>query len=120
MPALRILVVDDDKDTRDGMRVLLELEGHAVTEAPDGATALALATTVHPEMIFLDIGLPAIDGFDVAARLREAGVKAFIVALTGYGRDQDFARARTLGFDAYLTKPADVDELLRVIQRVQA
>jgi CheY-like chemotaxis protein len=114
----RILVVDDDQDTREGLRLLLELEGHHVTEAADGAEALALALSGEPEVIFLDIGLPQVDGFHVAERLREVGVKAFLVALTGYVRDQDFARARSIGFDAFIAKPADTDQLLRMIERV--
>jgi CheY-like chemotaxis protein len=119
--ACRILVVDDDGDTREALRTLLETRGYQVDEAPDGEIALQLAATIDPDIVILDIGLPAPDGFEVAARLsRQDGRNPFIVGLSGWAREKDFARARHGGFDAYITKPAGIDELLRLIERVSS
>ena len=121
MDACRILVVDDDADIREALRALLELRGHRVAEAPDGATALQLAEANKPDIVILDIGLPAVDGFEVAERLSSLpGTTPFVIGLSGFAQDKDFARARHGGFDAYLSKPAGVDELLRLIERVSA
>jgi len=119
--ACRILVVDDDGDTREALRTLLELRGHQVDEAADGAAALQLADTTDPDIVILDIGLPAVDGFEVAEQLsRGDGKHPFIVGLSGYAQEKDFARARRGGFDAYVTKPAGIDELLRLIERLSS
>jgi CheY-like chemotaxis protein len=93
--------------------MLLETLGHDVRLAHDGASALALVEADPPDVILLDIGLPVVDGFTVAQRLR--GDRRFaamrIVALSGYGRDQDLARGRDAGFDEHLVKPVDVGRL---------
>lgn len=122
MAACRILVVDDDEDTRDSLCKLLELNGHRVDAAADGETALRLAVASDPDIVFLDIGLPQVDGFEVAEQLRRTAQcgNAFIVALSGYGEEKYLDRARRGGFDAYVVKPADVDELLRLIDRVRS
>jgi CheY-like chemotaxis protein len=119
--ACRILVVDDDRDTREALRELLELRGHRVEEAADGKTALQVAGATDPDIIILDIGLPGADGFEVAEHLSGAdGRHPFIVGLTGYAQEKDFARARRGGFDAYIVKPAEIDELLRLIDRASS
>lgn len=117
----RVLVVDDHSDTRESLRMLLEMDGHCVEEAADGATALRLAEATEPHVIILDVGLPDADGFDVADRLRRViGARSFILGLSGHAYERDFERARTAKLDAYFAKPADVEELLRVINEACA
>jgi len=109
----RILLVEDNPDVAEGMVMLLELLGHHVQLAADGDTALALARTSPPEAMLVDIGLPGMDGYEVARRIRQepacAGV--FLVALTGYGREEDKQRAHAAGFDHHLTKPVELHAL---------
>jgi PAS domain S-box-containing protein len=114
----RILIVDDNADAANSLALVLGLDGH-VTEAVYSATeALSRAESFRPEIILLDIGLPEMDGYQVARRLRErpelAGIR--IVALTGYGQSEDVRRAREVGFDAHLTKPVDFNELARALE----
>jgi PAS domain S-box-containing protein len=113
----RILVVDDNVDTASGMARLLELLGHEVWTAHNGREALAIARDCGPEFVLLDIGLPEMDGYEVARRLRqvESGRHAVIVAVSGYGQDEDVARGRVVGFDHHLVKPIDHDALLMIL-----
>jgi PAS domain S-box-containing protein len=110
---LRILVVDDNKDAAETLAILLELWGHEAQRAHDGAKALELGASYRPDVIFLDIGLPGMDGFEVASRLREqpqtAG--AVLIALTGYGQEEDRQRSRRAGFDHHLVKPVSPESL---------
>ncbi|HEX9671214.1 MAG TPA: chemotaxis protein CheB [Thermoanaerobaculia bacterium] len=103
----RILVVDDSVDAAESLAILLRLQGHDVREAYDGLTALAAAAKFHPEVVLLDIGLPGLDGYEVARRLRRRRrmAKALLVALTGYGQEEDRHRALEAGFDHHLIKP---------------
>jgi PAS domain S-box-containing protein len=115
---LRVLVVDDNTDAAESLGVLLEMEGHAAHIAHTGRDALAAAPGFAPDVVFLDIGLPDLSGYDVARQLRNmpAGEKALLVALTGWGTQEDRKRTRDAGFDRHLTKPAEltaVEELLR-------
>jgi signal transduction histidine kinase/ActR/RegA family two-component response regulator len=112
-PSRRILVVDDHHDSADSLGTLLRLLGHEVRVVYDGESALALSPIFLPEVLLLDIGLPGIDGYEVAVRLRRlAGLdQALIVALTGYGRDEDRKRSRDAGFDNHLIKPVDLAAL---------
>jgi two-component system, chemotaxis family, CheB/CheR fusion protein len=105
----RILVVDDNPDTADSLALLLRLRGYEVEVAYDGPAALERAGSFHPQVVLLDIGLPGLDGYQVAERLRQERRlgKLRLVALTGYGREQDQLRAREAGFDHHLTKPVD-------------
>jgi CheY-like chemotaxis protein len=114
---LRVLVVDDCPDTTESLRILLDLWGHEVRTAHSGAEALSLAPTLLPEVILLDIGLPGLDGYEVARRLRRLPGLAdvFLIAMTGYSREQDLAQAREAGFDLPLVKPFDPDELQRLL-----
>jgi CheY-like chemotaxis protein len=116
--ACRILVVDDNQDAAQATAVLLELAGHEVKAVGDGHDALACAPVFAPHVVLLDIGLPRLDGYAVARQLRtlEETSGACLIALTGYGQPADRGRAMEAGFDHHLTKPADPDELLRVIQ----
>ena len=113
----RVLVVDDNRDAADATSVLLELSGHEVKTVGDGSEALASAPIYAPDVVLLDIGLPGMDGYEVAVRLREIPETraSCLIALTGYGQPADRARAREAGFDHHLTKPADPDELLGLI-----
>jgi signal transduction histidine kinase len=108
-PARRVLVVDDNADAADSLALLLRVDGHEVRVAYDGPAALQEAAAFRPEVVLLDIGLPRMDGYEVARRLRgQAELKeALLVAVTGYGQDEDRRRAEEAGFDAHLVKPTD-------------
>ncbi len=115
----RILVVDDNVDAAEMMKALLELQGHKVHVAYEGQAALASLAEFTPEIALLDIGLPGMDGYELARRLRETkACAAYLVALTGWGQEEDRRRAGDAGFDAHLTKPADPAEIERLIARV--
>lgn len=105
---------------REALCALLETWGHEVANAAEGHLAVLVAGESTPEIVLLDLGLPDIDGFEVASRLRAApkGDRLFVVALTGYSTDEDVARIHASGFDAYLLKPADPDELAQLLAAV--
>ena len=113
----RILVVDDSIDAMDSLRTVLEMHGHCVRCANSAEAALEVARSFRPEVAVLDIGLPGMDGFELARRLRRSPANADIVliALTGYGQAQDRARTRAAGFHHHLTKPADLGALVEFI-----
>jgi PAS domain S-box-containing protein len=112
---LRILVVDDNADAAKALAQLLTLLGHDVSVAHDGPGALAKAAEARPQLVFVDIGLPGMDGYALASALRAAGLdRAALVAVTGYGRDQDVRRSSERGFDDHLVKPVDLAALQRV------
>jgi PAS domain S-box-containing protein len=105
---LRVLVVDDNVDAARSLGDLLALLGHEVTLAHDGPAALAIAVSAPPELVLIDIGLPGMDGYAVAEALRKVGLEgAALIAVTGYGREEDVRRAREAGFDRHLTKPVE-------------
>ena len=110
----RILVVDDNRDAARSVATFLELVGHDVSTAADGAQALQVASDFHPDIVVLDIGLPLLDGYQVAARLRAqpATRDSLLIALTGYGQAEDRERAVSAGFDHHFVKPADPAALL--------
>jgi signal transduction histidine kinase/CheY-like chemotaxis protein len=112
----RVLIVEDDADGREALRTLLELAGHEVHEAADGHGGLRAALDLRPDVAFIDVGLPGLDGLDVARALTaNDGPRPRLVALTGYGQPEDQRRARDAGFDEHLTKPVDPDELLGML-----
>ena len=112
----RVLVVDDNIDAADSLGMLLQVRGDAVRVAYDGEEALVAEADFHPEVVLLDIGMPKLSGYDVARRLRELrGAGVFIVAITGWGQEEDRRRARDAGFDHHFTKPVDYAALLDVI-----
>ena len=119
---LRVLVVDDNADAAQMLAALLEVQGHAVSVEYDGRGALARARSEHPDVLLLDIGLPDMDGYELARRLRAQpeNARATLVALTGYGQNQDRAEARQAGFDHYLVKPADLNEVNDVLAQAEA
>jgi PAS domain S-box-containing protein len=117
----RLLVVDDNKDAAESMSMLLELWGHEVICAYDGRTALETAATYRPDAVFLDIGLPEMDGYEVAERLRElpGSSKAVLVAITGYGQDADRRRSREAGIDHHLVKPVAPETLHNLLDSLE-
>jgi signal transduction histidine kinase len=116
----RILLVEDNPDAREALRGVLELEGHRVAAAVDGADGIELGAAFRPEIAFIDITLPGLDGFEVARRLRalDGGKKVVLVAITGHGQPEDRRRAHTAGFDAYLVKPVVPEQLYELIAQV--
>jgi len=116
--ARRILLVEDDADTREALKTLLELSGHHVEVAADGGAAVAHAIANRPDVALVDIGLPEIDGNEVARRIRASlGASGiFLVALTGYGGDADEEMARAAGFDAHFTTPVELSRLDRLLR----
>ena len=114
---LRILIVDDNEDSAESLALLMRLTGHEVRTAYEGLSALAEARTFMPEVVLLDIGLPGMDGFQVARRLRQepGGDRVMLLALTGYGQDEDRRRSREAGFDHHLVKPIDLERLQEVL-----
>jgi len=117
----QILIIEDHEDTREGLHLLLTLDGHAVTAVPDGIHGIEYALTNRPEIVIVDLGLPGVDGFQVARRLRANADTYYprLVALTGYGQPDDRRRALQAGFDAYLVKPAS-PEVLRATIAIQS
>jgi PAS domain S-box-containing protein len=117
---LRVLVVDDNQDATESLSMLLGLWGHDVTTAKDGAAALDSARREHPDVILLDIGLPGIDGYEVARRIRAAEdtKRTVLVAMTGYGQAEDRQRAHEAGFALHLVKPVEPDALRRALEVV--
>jgi two-component system CheB/CheR fusion protein len=116
-PGRRVLVVDDNLDSVDSLALLLRIRGHQVQTAPDGPAALEAARAFQPEVVLLDIGLPGMTGHEVARRLRQLpGMeRALLVALTGYGQDDDRRLSQEAGFNVHLVKPADPDQLQAVL-----
>jgi signal transduction histidine kinase/ActR/RegA family two-component response regulator len=116
-PGRHILVVEDNPDARETLAMLLELAGHRVELAADGATGLEKALALQPEVALVDVGLPRMDGYEVARRIRASkGVRRpYLVALTGYGAPEDRERALGAGFDAHIVKPVDPDTLAEVL-----
>ena len=112
-PMLRVLVVDDNADTAECLAFLFRSWGHEVAVAHDGPGAIEAAAEFRPQAALVDIGLPGLDGFEVAQRLRRlpGGGRMLIVASTGFGRDGDRRRAGEAGIDLYLVKPFDPFEL---------
>jgi CheY-like chemotaxis protein len=120
----RVLVVEDNVDSAETLAELITLWGHEVQLAHDGATAMTVAREFRPHVILLDIGLPDMDGYAVADRLRAEKLGGeILVALTGWGEARDRARAKQAGFDRHLTKPVEpaaLQELLRMPPRSSA
>jgi len=116
---LRMLVVEDHADSARSLALLLELLGHEVEVVADGRDALEAVDRFRPAVVLLDIGLPGMDGYEVARRLRARGSKALLVSLTGYGRDADKLRSRDAGFDHHLVKPVEPETLKRLIASME-
>jgi signal transduction histidine kinase/CheY-like chemotaxis protein len=117
IPPCRILVVDDNRDAADMLGRLLATRGHKILVAYDGVEALRESSTFKPQIGFLDIGMPGMDGYQLASRLRRDPQTrdAYLVAITGWGQEEDRRRALAAGFDAHLTKPADPEQLTTLL-----
>jgi CheY-like chemotaxis protein len=113
---VRVLIIEDDADVREVFQFSLEAEGQPATLAGTAAEGLALAASVRPDVVFLDLNLPDGDGFEVAARLRTLlGPAARLIALTGFGRAKDIEATAAAGFDGHLTKPVGVETILALL-----
>jgi signal transduction histidine kinase/CheY-like chemotaxis protein len=114
----RVVVVEDNADIRELLVEMLEADGHEVQCAANGAEGLQAILTAAPDVAFIDIGLPEMDGLEVARRLRAANSKSHLVAMTGYGQIEDKALASAAGFNAHLTKPVDIDDISSTMSQV--
>jgi len=112
-PSRRILLIDDNDDARELMGIVLEMHGHRVAEADGGAAGLAQARAFAPDIVFLDLGMPGMDGYETAVALRRLpGMeKLWIVALSGWSDQATLARTQHAGFDWHLSKPADIPRI---------
>jgi CheY-like chemotaxis protein len=113
---LRVLVVDDQPDIADSEAMLVRLWGYEAETARDGLAALAAAARFRPDVVVLDIGLPGMNGWELARRLRESVGPLCLIAVTGYATDADRRRSAEAGFESHLAKPADPEELHGLIQ----
>lgn len=114
---LRILVVDDNVDAAESLGLLLRIQGHEIQTAHDGADALRLASVFRPDVVLLDIGLPRLDGYEVARRLRKDDNtrRCLLVAMTGYGQEEDRRKSRAAGFDLHIVKPVHPDAVREIL-----
>ena len=117
VPSLRVLVVDDSVDTAESLALLLQECGHEVRIVHDGPTALDAALDYRPDVVLLDIGLPKLDGYEVAKRMRQqpALQSVVLIAMTGYGQESDRQHSQEAGFDHHLSKPADFGKLQEIL-----
>jgi PAS domain S-box-containing protein len=113
----RILIVDDNPDIAASLALFLELEGHSVTVTDSGTEAVVLAQQIRPEIALLDVGMPGMDGYELARRLRASALdpRPVLIAVTGWGTEKDKDKAMAAGFDRHLTKPVDPDRLVELI-----
>jgi signal transduction histidine kinase/ActR/RegA family two-component response regulator len=120
--ALKILIVDDNRDAAESLALLLSFDGHELRSAADGSEGILLAEQFRPDVVLLDIGLPKLNGYEVAQRLRASnwGKTLTLVAITGWGLAEDKRRAMAAGFDRHLTKPVDVDELRSIVASLRS
>ena len=118
---LRVLVIDDNRDSADSATDVLRLLGNQVETAYDGEGAIAMAQRLRPDVILLDLAMPGMDGYEVRKRLRASrqGQEAFLVAMTGFGNEDDKRRTRAAGFDAHLTKPVELDALMALLNEAR-
>ena len=118
----RVLIVDDNEDAANSLALLLKLGGHETASVYTAVDALQRARAFRPDVVLLDIGLPEMDGYEVAQKMRELpGLRDIrLVAVTGYGRSDDRLRARDAGFDDHLTKPVEYAVLERTLAGLRA
>jgi CheY-like chemotaxis protein len=112
--AKRVLIVDDNVDAATTLQWLLADHGYTVEVAHDGPAGLKAAQAFKPDILLLDIGLPGMDGYELARRLRSEGFEsALVVAISGYAHESDIERSRAAGFDRHFAKPVDIDHLVK-------
>jgi CheY-like chemotaxis protein len=113
----RILIVDDNEDGAASLAMLLQFGGHETYAARDGREAIEAAERLRPDAVLLDIGLPGLNGYEVCRRIRQQpwGKGLMLVALTGWGQDEDRRRSKEAGFDAHMVKPVDPEVLLKLL-----
>jgi CheY-like chemotaxis protein len=118
----RFLVVDDNSEAAETLATILEFGGNAAETALDGHEALARGESFRPDVVLLDLGMPVMDGYETARRMRERewGLKATLVALTGWGQDTERQRTKAAGFDLHVVKPVDASELERLVARLRS
>ncbi len=110
-----VVLVEDNADALESLRLMLELDGHTVVTARDGVSGLRTVLDLRPDVAVVDVGLPGMTGLELAKRSRGAGYAGMMIAVSGYGREQDVRQARESGFDAHLVKPVNVSELQRLM-----
>ncbi len=122
MSSLRILIVDDNRDSADSLGMLLRIMGNDIRTAHDGAKGVEMAGEFRPDVVLLDIGLPKLDGYQVCRRIREQGWGRgmVLIAVTGWGQDEDRRRSHEAGFDHHMVKPVDPQALMRLLASLQA
>jgi CheY-like chemotaxis protein len=119
-PKLRVLVVDDNADAAETLAMLLEHIGCEVRTAADGVEAVEMASSYNPDVAILDIGLPRLNGYEAARRIRtKHGTGMYLMALTGWGQEDDRRKSEEAGFDTHLTKPVSLELLKKVLKEVQ-
>jgi CheY-like chemotaxis protein len=118
--SLRIVIVDDNRDAADSLAMLLTMDGHQVSVTHDGVSALSVIEAVRPQVAVLDIGMPDMNGYQLAQRIRSSlpSEPMVLVALTGWGQAQDLARAKAAGFDHHLVKPAEPEAIRSLIASI--
>jgi CheY-like chemotaxis protein/two-component sensor histidine kinase len=118
----RILIIDDNEDGAQSLAMLLELHGHQTQMAHDGVQGIELAEEFQPEIVLLDIGLPRLNGYEVGRRIRAQpwGKDMVLIAMTGWGQEDDRNRSREAGFDAHIVKPVDHDQLMKMLESLRA
>jgi len=113
--ARHVVIVEDQEDARLSLQKILEQEGHTVHTAADGRSGFDVIAQVRPDVALIDIGLPGLDGYDLAQQVRSTGLRTYLIALTGYGLAEDRRRALASGFDAHVTKPPQMERLLALV-----
>lgn len=121
-PHFRILVVDDNQDSALSMAMMLSIMGHETRTAHDGESAVSSAESFLPDVVLLDIGLPKLNGYEVAQRIRENvwGQSMFLIAVTGWGQDEDRARSSEVGLNVHMVKPVEPSALERLLSDLHA
>ena len=119
--ALQVLVVDDNRDAADSLGMMLRIMGNEPRMVYDGLEAVTAAGEFQPNVVLLDIGLPKLNGYEAAQRIREQplGKRMVLIALTGWGQDEDKRRSSEAGFDHHMVKPVEPDALMNMLSRLQ-